>query len=359
MAYIKKNNKLNNNNYKNIDSYVEAIEFERVDAIKKLTTNVIREDIVLKIYKNDKLTVKRLKFILEKCMNYLYISNSLIKSLIKNNDVELLKIIFNSINFFDNDFIKIILLYYKNKTPIAKSDFIQQIKKYKVMINEDAFKNFYNYDCGVFLFCACKNKNEYFAKFLIKNGANVNKENKFEETPLFYACDGGNEKIVKYLIEYGVDIDKINNNEETPLFYACRNGNIILIKYLIEYGANINQRNHNKETPLLLACKFGNETTVKYLIEHGANINQKSRYGEGPLFYAYENGNVNIVKYLIEHGADMNEKSRTEKQLLFDVCDDENEEMINILVKYGANVNVKNYMNQTPLLLHVEEEMKI
>ena len=47
------------------------------------------------------------------------------------NDIELLRIIFNSINFFDTDFIKTLLFYYKNKTPIAKVDFIQQIKNIK------------------------------------------------------------------------------------------------------------------------------------------------------------------------------------------------------------------------------------
>jgi len=104
---------------------VEAIDCNRVDVIKKLATNVIKGDIMLKIYKNNLLTVRRLIFILKKYMNYLYISTSLIKRLIKNNDVELLKIIFNSINFFDNDFIKIMLFYYKNKTPIAKADFVQ------------------------------------------------------------------------------------------------------------------------------------------------------------------------------------------------------------------------------------------
>ena len=99
MSCIKNNSKLNSN-YKKIDSYVEAIEGESVDMIKKLTTNVIKGDIVLEIYKNNLLTVKRLKFIVEKCMNYLYISISLIKRLMRNNNVELLKIVFNSINFF-------------------------------------------------------------------------------------------------------------------------------------------------------------------------------------------------------------------------------------------------------------------
>ena len=86
---------------------------------------------MLEIYKNNLLTVERLKFLVEICMNYLYISISLLKRLMSSNDIELLKIIFNSINYFDTDFIKTLLFYYKNKTPIAKVDFIQQIKNIK------------------------------------------------------------------------------------------------------------------------------------------------------------------------------------------------------------------------------------
>jgi len=115
MSHTKKKSKLNNNNYNEIYSYVEAIKCESVDMIKKLTTNAIKRDIVLEIYKNNLLTVKRLKFILEKCMNYLYISISLIKRLIEDNDVELLKIIVNSINFFDSDFIKTLLFIIRIK----------------------------------------------------------------------------------------------------------------------------------------------------------------------------------------------------------------------------------------------------
>ena len=86
-----------NYNYNKVYFYVEAIECESVDEIKKLT---IKKNIALKFFKNNLLTVKRLKFIVEKCMNYLYISISLIKRLMRNNNVELLKIVFNSINFF-------------------------------------------------------------------------------------------------------------------------------------------------------------------------------------------------------------------------------------------------------------------
>ena len=141
MSCIKNNSKLNSN-YKKIDSYVEAIEGESVDMIKKLTTNVIKGDIVLEIYKNNLLTVKRLKFIQKKCMNYLYISTSLIKRLMSSNDIELLKIIFNSINFFDNDFIKIIMS--KNKK-IYKYEYFPLLLNYPYSYS-------YSYSCSYFYF---------------------------------------------------------------------------------------------------------------------------------------------------------------------------------------------------------------
>eukprot|EP00833_Pecoramyces_ruminatium_P011889 jgi/Orpsp1_1/1185921/evm.model.c7180000096040.1 len=45
--------------------------------------------------------------------------------------------------------------------------------------------------------------------------------------------------MVEYLVELGVDINKESKYEETPIFkvYESRNG--ILVNYLLEYGANI------------------------------------------------------------------------------------------------------------------------
>lgn len=43
-------------------------------------------------------------------------------------------------------------------------------------------------------------------KYLVEQGVNINKENKYRETPIFYACESGNEIIVKYLMEHETDI---------------------------------------------------------------------------------------------------------------------------------------------------------
>ena len=66
------------------------------------------------MYKNNQLNYKRFKFIIKNCTNYLNISSNLIKALLKNNNKELLELLFKKFKFFDNDFILNLLIWYKN-----------------------------------------------------------------------------------------------------------------------------------------------------------------------------------------------------------------------------------------------------
>ena len=54
---------------------------------------------------------------------------------------------------------------------------------------------------------------------------------------MFDACRSGNESLVKYLIEHGADIDKENKDEETPLDLAYDLGYGNIIRYLEGKGA--------------------------------------------------------------------------------------------------------------------------
>jgi len=46
---------------------------------------------------------------------------------------------------------------------------------------------------------ACNKRNENIVKYLVEHGADINKENREEETPLLIAKKGKNENIVNYL----------------------------------------------------------------------------------------------------------------------------------------------------------------
>jgi len=84
----------------------------------------------------------------------------------------------------------------------------------------------------------------------------------------------GNKSAIKFLLEQGADINKENEEDETPLFLAYKNGNGNIVKYLVEKGADINKENEEDETPLFLAYKNRNEDLVKYLIDHIADVDK-------------------------------------------------------------------------------------
>jgi len=372
MPYIKVlNNIFNTKNYNNdklnMSSYLMAIDSKnrkKVEILfKKNNKNNIGKDFVFEMYNNNQLNCERLTFIIENCTKYLNISSCLINTLMKNNNKELLELLFEKhLKFFDNEFILSLLIYYKNQIPLSNTGLYQKVnsEKYKisVVLNENFFVHNRSsngneiiglYDSSYYLFNACKSRNEFAVKFLLEHGADLNKEDSFGETPLFVACRNGDESIVKCLVEHGADINKEKNDGKTPLFNACESGNEAIIKYLVEHGADINKESYYGFTPILIACENGNELIVKYLVEHGADVNKEKINGKTPLFNACYGGNEAIVKYLVEHGANINKEDHYGKTPLFNPCKNGNKSIVKYLVECGADINHKNKVGATPL----------
>jgi len=71
-----------------------------------MTNSINKKDELLEKYNEGFLTSEYLKNYINCHHHDLYISSSLIKLLIKENKMELLKIIFDNLKFYDNDIIK-------------------------------------------------------------------------------------------------------------------------------------------------------------------------------------------------------------------------------------------------------------
>jgi len=156
------------------------------------------------MYEIKKLNSKRLEFIIENCTNYMTISSKLINTLMKNNNIELLNIIFKKhLKFFDKDCILNLLFCYNNQTPLSDADLYPQINSEKYKISVKWNMDFYEYNSSYYLFNACKSGNK-----IDIYGAIVNKIDIYGKTPFIYACRNGNVALVKYLVEHGARVKK-------------------------------------------------------------------------------------------------------------------------------------------------------
>jgi len=205
--------------------FMKAIDDNNIEKVNNLIHDFKyynRKDIMVKFYKKELLTPKRLKFIIKNFNDCLYIPSFLIRKLIK--DYETSGIIFENFKIYDDDFVKWLLFQYKNKKWISPTDLNKLIsnKKYNMakslhLLYGNRIRKKSLRDC---LNCACAIGREHIVKFLIKHGASINKINNKGQTSLFFACENGNIKLVKYLIEQGAAITKRDNSGKTLLFNA-------------------------------------------------------------------------------------------------------------------------------------------
>lgn len=146
--------------------------------------------------------------------------------------------------------------------------------------------------------------------FLALPGIDCNKT--FEgQTPLHFAVFYANDDLVKILIDNGADCNKRNADNETPLHLATFIGHFlapfqraICTELLLHYGADPNAKNNRGQTPLHNACMQELYPCVELLIEKGAEVDPVNNTGITPLMYASKNYKPNSLLLLLNKGAD-------------------------------------------------------
>lgn len=125
----------------------------------------------------------------------------------------------------------------------------------------------------------------------------------------------GGPELTKLLISSGVDLNKTDKYGDTPLMRAVEN---------IEFSDD-----------------GSSQKCAEILIEAGANVNIKNDIGETVLMLAIEDGLSNrVIQMLINNGANVNAIDEQGFSVLMNaVSSDESERFLPILIKAGADVN--------------------
>lgn len=196
--------------------------------------------------------------------------------------------------------------------------------------------------------------------YLIKQGVDINSQDKMGLTPLILACEADDVHMVKIFICAGCDVNLQTNSGDSPLKVACRNAKFWSFWHGRDYGNSPVQSYPNKFPPIQItklllqanadvsqatllptAVQFNDAKLVKDFLELGMNVNKLDDNMCTPLGSACMSANVNceVVKLLLDHGADVNKGGGWKKQkpLIFAYVHN-SVDKIRLLLSYGAKL---------------------
>jgi ankyrin repeat protein len=122
---------------------------------------------------------------------------------------------------------------------------------------------------------------------------------------LFKAVGDGNVARVSQLVARGADVNKRDDAQKTPLHVAAHHGHVEVARALItQHGADKEASAEGGMRPLHLAAFDGHVEMVRALIAlHGADKEAAAEVGMRPLHVAAMAGHVDVVRALVQLGA--------------------------------------------------------
>lgn len=101
---------------------------------------------------------------------------------------------------------------------------------------------------------------------LVEAGVDINvRWGLYNQAALIRAVQSGSEECVRYLLEQGALVDKTDCENSTPLMYAASLGNVAILNLLLEAGADINAMNIKGETAEYSASRAKQKQNMEIL----------------------------------------------------------------------------------------------
>lgn len=189
---------------------------------------------------------------------------------------------------------------------------------------------------------AARNDHLRVVEFLVKNGADVNAEDKRGIIPLYYSVWlGKSYEIAECLVNNGADVNFKRGNDTSLLYLASRDGKEKIAELLIKKGADLNQQDEVGKTPLYISVEQKYQSIVELLLNKDAEISIKDNFGRTPLHQSAIEGYIQIAALLLANGAKVNEQDNAGKTPLYYARKHGHEKLARLLKSKGGNTKEK------------------
>jgi ankyrin repeat protein len=197
---------------------------------------------------------------------------------------------------------------------------------------------------------------------LVKAKAPIDLQDEEGHTPLSVAVSKGNEMVARYLVNQGASVNRLSPVFGSILHLAVLRGNLNMVKFLVESGADLETVDPKYGESLLytaLGIEDDKELTamVRYLVvDAKVPIDQPGGVPFGyPIIravnlsnYSYTSG-MEVLKFLIRRSAQFDVSDNQGRRAIHIACTLWHSDAIRALVEAGAKIDVKDLLGRMPI----------
>ncbi|KAJ8010691.1 hypothetical protein DPEC_G00077750 [Dallia pectoralis] len=243
---------------------------------------------------------------------------------------------------------------FPNNITLLEAAARNDLEEVRELLNAGVSPDLYNEDGLTGLHQCCIDDFVEVVQCLLDAGANVNACDSELWTPLHAAATCGHTGLVQVLVQSGADLLAVNADGNMPYDLCEDEATLELLEMVMaEQGitqVRIDECRRAKETEML--------TDVRALVQSGTDLNAQDDNGATLLHIASANGYLLVGELLLEHQAEVEKKDADGWTPLHAASCWGQIQMVELLVAHGASLNTKSLLEETPLDVCADEEVR-
>ncbi|KAF3063043.1 Ankyrin-1 [Trichoderma lentiforme] len=238
---------------------------------------------------------------------------------------------------------------YNQCTPVYMATFGNDIEIVRYLLSHNADPNIASSNGITPLWLAAQQGYSEVARLLAEAKADVHATDNSGWTPLHAVYD--TTETVRVLLEYGADMNRMNKKDATPLGLAINSNQVNAVKLMLsESKIKPDWSIPSMYGAIQHAVRDGYNEVMSLVLEAGANVNLVDDHNASLALWAMSRNDDDMIRTLLEFGPDLSHKDKDGDTALHNIRKTTPLASIRRVVNAGGKLDAMNDDLETPLI---------